>query len=72
MTPITEKEKNFSTDKLIRTDHLNFEEKVAITALCKEFSDIFHDDSDKLTFNNKIKHTIKTHDEIPVHTKSYR
>jgi hypothetical protein len=59
-------------ENLIRTDHLNIEEKEAITSLCHEFSDIFHKDDDKLTFTNQIKHQIKTSDEIPIHTRSYR
>jgi hypothetical protein len=59
-------------ENLIRTDHLNTEEKEAITSLCHEFSDIFHKDDDKLTFTNQIKHQIKTSDEIPIHTRSYR
>jgi hypothetical protein len=57
---------------LIRTDHLNDEEKKAILSLCHEFKDIFHSDDKTLTFTNQVKHTIKTTDEIPVHTKSYR
>jgi hypothetical protein len=56
----------------IRTEHLNDEEKKTILSLCREFKDIFHNDNKTLTFTNQIKHTIKTTDEIPVHTKSYR
>lgn len=56
----------------LRTDHLNVEEKQALEKLVKQFKDIFYDMNNKLTFTNKAKHEIKTTDEIPVHTKSYR
>lgn len=59
-------------ENLIRTDHLNFEERESILNLCKEYSDIFYRDGDPLTFTNKIKHKIRTTDEVPVYTKSYR
>lgn len=56
----------------IRTDHLNHEEKNAILNLCKEYSDIFYRENTPLTFTSKIKHSIRTFDERPVYTKSYR
>nr|CAH7755991.1 unnamed protein product [Callosobruchus chinensis] len=56
----------------VRTDHMNHEEELAITKLIKEYSDIFHIDGNYLTFTSKIKHHIRTSDEIPVYTKSYR
>lgn len=56
----------------IRTDHLNMEEKSRILDLCEEYSDIFHHENMPLTFTNKIKHQIKTYDELPVYAKSYR
>nr|CAH7754481.1 unnamed protein product [Callosobruchus chinensis] len=56
----------------VRTDHMNHEETLAITKLIKEYSDIFHIDGNYLTFTSKIKHHIRTSDEIPVYTKSYR
>lgn len=64
---------NFEFDpSVIRTDHLNLEEKSEIINLCAEFSDVFYYQNTPLTFTNKIKHHIKTSDEIPVYTKSYR
>lgn len=69
---------NFETQKLkfdiskIRTEHMNTEEKEAILKLLKEYSDIFHVEGNHLTFTNKIKHRIRTSDEIPVYTKTYR
>lgn len=56
----------------IRTNHLNEEEKTEILKLCKEYSDIFYDENDPLTFTNEIKHNIKTSDELPIYSKSYR
>ncbi|CAH2014093.1 unnamed protein product [Acanthoscelides obtectus] len=55
-----------------RTEHMNSEEKDAITKLAREYSDIFHIDGNYLTFTSKIKHHIRTSDEIPIYTKSYR
>lgn len=69
---------HFATDKkefdikLLRTDHLNSEEKYHLTNLAKEFSSIFHIDGTQLTFTNQIKHRISTTDEIPTHAKMYR
>lgn len=57
---------------LIRTQHMNTEEKYHIEKLCRSFSDIFHHENFQLTFTNQVKHRIKTTDEIPVYTKSYR
>lgn len=31
-----------------------------------------YSDSKKLTFTHKIKHNIRTSDNIPIHTKSYK
>jgi transposase InsO family protein len=56
----------------LRTDHLNEEEKVNLITLCSRYSDVFYVEGESLTFTNKIKHRIKTTDEVPVHTKSYR
>lgn len=58
--------------ELIRTEHMNDEEKYHIEKLCLSFSDIFHRENSPLTFTNQVKHRIKTTDEIPVYTKSYR
>lgn len=56
----------------IRTDHMNSEEKNEINKLLKEYSDIFYSENDDLTFTNKIKHEIRTTDEIPVYSRNYR
>lgn len=57
---------------LIRTDHLNVEERKVLLKLCNQFEDIFFKEGQNLTFTNQIKHEIKTKDNIPIYTKSYR
>lgn len=47
--------RNFDYSKL-RIEHLNPEEKSQILKLCTEFSDIFYDENEPLTFTSKIKH----------------
>lgn len=56
----------------IRIEHLNSEEKQQIIKLCSEFSDVFYNENDQLTFTNQVKHQIRTSDEIPVYAKTYR
>lgn len=56
----------------LRTDHLNIEERANLELLCARYADVFYLDNEPLTFTNKIKHSIKTTDELPVYTKSYR
>lgn len=56
----------------LRTDHLNPEELANLRALCARYSDVFYLEGEPLTFTNKIKHKIKTTDEMPVHAKNYR
>lgn len=56
----------------LKTDHLNSEEKKALMQLCSKYTDIFYDDSQKLTFTSDIKHYIRTTDDKPIFVKSYR
>ena len=56
----------------LRTDHLNVEERANLESLCAQYSDVFYIEGEPLTFTNQIKHSIKTTDEAPVYTKSYR
>lgn len=56
----------------LRTDHLNPEEKANLIALCSRYSDVFYIEGERLTFTNKVKHRIRTTDEVPVHAKNYR
>lgn len=57
---------------LLRTDHLNSEEKHALKNLTQEFSDIFFVEGQPLTFTHEVKHEIRTQDENPIFTKTYR
>lgn len=72
LLPRNQNKEKTNVEHLIRTDHLNSEEKKAIIALCRKYSDIFHHPEEKLTFTNQVKHLIKTNNDIPVYTKSYR
>lgn len=56
----------------LRTDHLNKEESANLIALCKKYADVFYVENEPLTFTNHIKHRIKTTDEFPVHSKTYK
>jgi predicted aspartyl protease len=58
--------------KNLRLQHLNEEEATLLKNLCEEFKDIFHDEKIPLTFTNRIKHDIKTTDNTPIYTKTYR
>lgn len=43
-----------------------------IYKFCKRYEDIFFNELHNLTFSNQIKHSIKTKDDVPIYTKSYR
>lgn len=58
--------------KIIRTEHLNVEEKFKIISLCKQYKDIFYNENSKLTFSNAIKHKIRTVDDEPVFCRPFR
>lgn len=58
--------------ELIRTDHLNSEEKLLIEKLCQDFESIFQKENQSLTFTNAVKHSIDLKSEKPIFTKSYR
>jgi hypothetical protein len=57
---------------VIRTSHLNPEEKDEILRLCSQFKDIFYNENSNLSFTNAVKHKIRTTDEEPIYCKSYR
>lgn len=42
--------------ELIRTEHMNEEEKYKILKLCKSYLDFFKKPNDKLSFSNNVKH----------------
>lgn len=56
----------------LRTDHLNPEERANLESLCAQYADVFYIDGEPLTFTNQVKHSIRTTDELPVYTKTYR
>lgn len=58
--------------KNLRLDHTNKEEYDAIRKLCYEFRDIFHCKDIPLGYTGEIKHVIRTTDDKPIYTKSYR
>lgn len=59
-------------EEMFRTDHLNPEELNKLNFLLKDFDQIFYKEGDNLTFTHKIKHEIKTLNENPIYTKTYR
>jgi len=55
---------------LIRTEHLNKEEKKALERICEEFCDIFYLENDALTCTTAISHEINTRtDSAPVNVR---
>jgi hypothetical protein len=63
---------NINISQVIRTSHLNPEEKDEILRLCSQFKDIFYNENSNLSFTNAVKHKIRTTDEEPIYCKSYR
>lgn len=56
----------------IRADHLNEREKTALSDVISRNREVLYCEEDNLTFTHKIKHKIRTTDNIPIHTKSYK
>lgn len=56
----------------LRIDHLNLEEKEALLKVVERFTDIFYKEHADLTFTNIIKHKIRTINDIPIQSKTYR
>lgn len=63
---------NLKVSDIIRHDHLNPEEKQRIIYVCSKFKDIFYNESTDLTFTIAVKHHIRTVDNNPIYSKSYR
>lgn len=59
--------KNYVTNFLCSR---NQEEKFHLEKLCRALSDIFLQDKNELTFTNKVKHRIRTTEEVSVYTKT--
>lgn len=59
-------------ENVLRTEHLNPEERIKIINVCKQYKDIFFFENTDLTFTNAVKHGIRTTDNDPVFCKSFR
>lgn len=57
---------------LLRTDHLNNEERESLIKICHEYNHIFYLEGDHLSYTNAITHKIPTATDIPINVKSYR
>lgn len=53
-------------------EDLNREEKHELSQVLKQYSSIFHNENDNLTFTNSIKHSINTKPHQPLYSRSYR
>lgn len=58
--------------QLIRSYHMNSDEKNKIIQLVLEVPNIIKRDNKKLSSTNILKHTIRTTDENPVYSRNYR
>lgn len=56
----------------IRDNHLNDREKATLKEVIDKNKEVLYCEDDNLTFTHKIKHKIRTTDNIPIHTKSYK
>lgn len=53
-------------------EHLNEEEERHLRKLILEYKYIFYCEGQYLTFANEVRHEIKTFDENPIYSKTYR
>lgn len=56
----------------LRLDHLNREERSGLLKVLGKFENTFYTEGKDLSFTNVIKHRIRTTDDLPCYTKSYR
>ncbi|CAI6372767.1 unnamed protein product [Macrosiphum euphorbiae] len=60
-------------EEALRTDHLNFEERESLVAICQDYSDIFFLEGDRVSATTAVTHRIKTSEAVsPIHVKPYR
>lgn len=59
-------------ESLIRTKHLNTEEKYQLLQVLKKNLKIIQKPEEKLSCTTSARHKIQTVDDIPVHTRTYR
>lgn len=57
---------------LIRSNHLNPEEKSVLTKICQKYSNIFQREDIPLSFTNQVKHEINLDSTKPIYTRNYR
>lgn len=58
---------------LIRSEHMNEEERNTILKLCEQYSEIFYLKGDKLTYTDVLEHEIKIlSNQPPIYKKPYR
>lgn len=55
-----------------RDEHMNELEKNALKEVINKNREVLYEESETLTFTHKIKHNIRTTDNIPIHVKSYK
>jgi hypothetical protein len=59
--------------ELIRSDHMNEEERKTIFEICEQYAEIFHVEGDKLTYTNATSHEIRLKpNQPPVYRRPYR
>ena len=58
---------------MLRTGHLNEEEKRSLLELCFDYQDVFYLPGDRLSSTSAVKHTITLESGvIPINTRPYR
>lgn len=70
--PQTQTKLNSKFTKQLRLKHLNQEERVGLIKVLSKHENTFYQEGADLSFSNVIKHKIRTTDEVPCYTKSYR
>lgn len=61
-----------NVEKVIRTDHMNSEEKAKIIKLCYKYKQVFYNPEEKLSSCNVTSHHIRTKDDEPIYIKNFR
>nr|XP_034195210.1 uncharacterized protein LOC117611386 [Osmia lignaria] len=72
MTENTPENRATRIRNLLRTDHLNAEERKHVLNIVDEFSDRFYLPGDKLGEVPNFYHSIHTTDDVPINTRQYR
>lgn len=56
----------------IKTSHMNYEEKLAMSKIILSHKKIFYKDGDHLPATSYVMHSINTKNDIPIYSKMYR